>query len=261
VKRILILVFFTSVFALWQSAACAQTAASWIERGESLEQHKVYDEAVKAYTKAIELDPGAAKAYLKRGTARFAAKKTNCTEALDDLSEAIRLAPRNAEAYYQRGIVNYYLINNEQGRRDMEAAAALGHAGAREWLEKADKQGAVSADTAILSTPAIAVVHFDHNSADITASYRALLAETVKGMGDTSSSIMVSGHADSTGTNEYNRNLSMNRAAAVKEYLVEHGGVSSERITVRAYGEEMPIASNDTDEGRASNRRVEISKD
>lgn len=259
-KRILILVFFTSVFALWQSAACAQTAASWIERGDSLEQQKVYDEAVKAYTKAIELDPGAAKAYLKRGAARFAAKKTNCTEALEDLSEAIRLAPKNAEAYYQRGIVNYYLINNEQGRKDMEAAAALGHAGAREWLEKADKKGAEATDRLALSTPAIAVVHFDHNSADIAASYRALLAETVKGMGDTPSPIVVSGHADSTGTIEYNRNLSMNRAVAVKEYLVEQGGLSSERITVRSYGEEMPIASNDTDEGRAANRRVEITK-
>ena len=260
-KRILILVFFTSVFALWQSTAAAQTAASWIERGDSLEQQKVYDEAVKAYTKAIELNPGAAQAYLKRGAARFAAKKTNCTEALDDLSRAIRLDPKNAEAYYQRGIVNYYLINNEQGRKDMEAAPALGHAGAREWLAKADKQGAGATDTAALSTPAIAVVHFDHNSADIAASYRALLAETAKGMSDTPSPIVVSGHTDSTGTSEYNRNLSMNRAAAVKEYLVEHGGVSSGRITVKAYGEEMPVASNDTDEGRAANRRVEITKD
>jgi len=261
VKRILILVFFTSVFALWQSTAAAQTAASWIERGDSLEQQKVYEEAVKAYTKAIELDPGAAKAYLKRGAARFAAKKTNCTEALKDLSESIRLAPKNAEAYYQRGIVNYYLINNEQGRKDMEAAAALGHAGAREWLAKADTQGAGAADRLALSTPAITVVHFEHNSADIAASYRALLAETAKGMSDTPSSIVVSGHADSTGTMEYNRNLSMNRAVAVKEYLVEQGGLSSERITVRSYGEEMPIASNDTDEGRAANRRVEITKD
>jgi len=231
-----------------------------MERGESLERQQVYDEAVKAYTKAIELDPGAAKAYLRRGVARFAAKKTNCTEALDDLSRAIHLAPKNAEAYYQRGIINYYLINNEQGRKDMEAAAALGHAGAREWLAKADKQGAGATDRLALSTPAVAVVHFDHNSADIAASYRALLAERVKGMGDTPSPIVVSGHADSTGTIEYNRNLSMNRAVAVKEYLIEQGGLSSERITVRSYGEEMPIASNDTDEGRAANRRVEITK-
>ncbi|MBW2599471.1 MAG: OmpA family protein, partial [Deltaproteobacteria bacterium] len=57
---------------------------------------------------------------------------------------------------------------------------------------------------------------------------------------------------------KYNDALSMERANAVKAYLMQNFKISLERITVKAYGESMPIASNDTEEGRALNRRVEI---
>ena len=67
----------------------------------------------------------------------------------------------------------------------------------------------------------------------------------------------VLGHTDSTGSDAYNQTLSVNRAQSVASYL-ESRGVARARMGVRGYGESQPIASNDTEAGRAQNRRVEI---
>lgn len=69
--------------------------------------------------------------------------------------------------------------------------------------------------------------------------------------------IDVYGHTDSTGSDEYNNALSDRRAQAVADYLGSRG-VSSARMRWRGFGESQPIASNDTEQGRAANRRVEI---
>ena len=69
--------------------------------------------------------------------------------------------------------------------------------------------------------------------------------------------VRVEGHTDATGPAEYNLALSRRRAEAVRDALVE-GGVEASRLSVAALGEEQPIASNDTAEGRAINRRVQL---
>jgi outer membrane protein OmpA-like peptidoglycan-associated protein len=69
--------------------------------------------------------------------------------------------------------------------------------------------------------------------------------------------IQVEGHTDSTGSESYNMDLSARRAEAVKNILVQKG-VGPLRILTLAFGESKPIASNDSDYGRAKNRRVEI---
>ena len=69
--------------------------------------------------------------------------------------------------------------------------------------------------------------------------------------------IDVLGHTDSTGSDAYNQALSERRAQSVADYLASHG-VARARMGIRGYGETQPIASNDTDAGRAQNRRVEI---
>ena len=65
------------------------------------------------------------------------------------------------------------------------------------------------------------------------------------------------GHTDSTGSDAYNQGLSERRARSVADYLSSHG-VQSARIGTRGFGETQPVASNETEEGRAANRRVEI---
>ena len=71
------------------------------------------------------------------------------------------------------------------------------------------------------------------------------------------SSILVEGHADFTGGAGYNQGLSERRSGTVQDHLIEHG-VDSQLISAFGYGEFRPIASNDTYEGRAMNRRTEI---
>ena len=74
---------------------------------------------------------------------------------------------------------------------------------------------------------------------------------------DESLSVVAVGHTDNTGSEEYNQGLSERRAQSVKDYLVEKG-VAADRISTKGFGETKPIATNDTDEGRAQNRRVDV---
>ena len=69
--------------------------------------------------------------------------------------------------------------------------------------------------------------------------------------------ITVKGHTDSTGSEAYNQQLSEKRAVAVADFLVGKG-VNGARVTPIGYGEQLPIAGNDTEAGRLQNRRVEI---
>lgn len=68
----------------------------------------------------------------------------------------------------------------------------------------------------------------------------------------------IEGHTDSIGSDKYNLALSDRRAKSVMRYLVQRHSVSPQRLIVKGYGKNQPIASNDTDEGRLQNRRVEI---
>ena len=74
---------------------------------------------------------------------------------------------------------------------------------------------------------------------------------------ETNRSVLVEGYTDSQGTVDYNLDLSQRRANAVRDYLV-HRGYPAGRVQARGIGEADPIADNNTDEGRANNRRVEI---
>jgi outer membrane protein OmpA-like peptidoglycan-associated protein len=69
--------------------------------------------------------------------------------------------------------------------------------------------------------------------------------------------IEIGGHTDNVGTAAYNINLSGRRAEEVVKYLVSKG-IARERIQSRGYGMNVPVATNDTDEGRAQNRRTEL---
>ena len=101
-------------------------------------------------------------------------------------------------------------------------------------------------------------ITFDLNSYVIKSQFKNTLdsgATVLKTYPD--STIVVSGHTDTTGNDAINNPLSVNRANSVESYL-ESQGISSSRITSRGYGSKQPIASNATEAGRAQNRRVEI---
>jgi len=111
-------------------------------------------------------------------------------------------------------------------------------------------------DDVVLNMPGN--VTFRTDSADLNAQFYKVLdgvAQVAKKYDKTI--IEVAGHTDSTGTAEYNRQLSQRRASSVANYLVSRG-VGQARIMTAGGGEDHPIASNATDQGRAANRRVEI---
>ncbi len=81
------------------------------------------------------------------------------------------------------------------------------------------------------------------------------LAETLRKYPDTN--VLIEGHTDDKGSDDYNQSLSERRAEAVARYTIAQG-VSASRITTKGYGEAQPLASNDTDANRAQNRRVEV---
>jgi outer membrane protein OmpA-like peptidoglycan-associated protein len=113
-----------------------------------------------------------------------------------------------------------------------------------------------SGDNIILNMPGN--VTFQTNSADINAAFYQVLNSVALVLKEFDKTVVdVAGHADSTGDEAKNMELSQRRASSVGSYLAAQG-VNSQRLITVGYGETRPIASNDTPEGRSQNRRVEI---
>jgi outer membrane protein OmpA-like peptidoglycan-associated protein len=72
------------------------------------------------------------------------------------------------------------------------------------------------------------------------------------------SAIVIEGHTDAQGHDEFNQALSQRRADAVREYLLANMGLSGDRVTAAGFGEARPLATNETPEGRAKNRRIDV---
>lgn len=101
-------------------------------------------------------------------------------------------------------------------------------------------------------------VYFDTNRSEVkgaSATTLDKLAGIFKEYPNTN--ILVEGHTDSAGSEEYNAGLSQKRAESVTNYLAQQG-LSSNRFTTKWYGESQPKATNETKEGKAQNRRVEL---
>lgn len=102
-------------------------------------------------------------------------------------------------------------------------------------------------------------IQFEFDSSVLKTESYSTLDRLAKDLRDNNASVTLDGYASAEGTEEYNLNLSKDRADAVKQYLV-NAGVAASKITANGYGEANPVASNSTEEGRIQNRRVEIKR-
>ena len=103
-------------------------------------------------------------------------------------------------------------------------------------------------------------VNFEVNKAVLTPESRTVLDRVAQSLKEwTSVRVEVAGHTDSTGADDYNQNLSLLRAGAVRDYLISKG-VPAAQLESRGYGESRPIADNNTNAGRGKNRRVELER-
>jgi outer membrane protein OmpA-like peptidoglycan-associated protein len=101
-------------------------------------------------------------------------------------------------------------------------------------------------------------VNFDFDKSNIRPDAVPVLDEAVeilKAQGGVA--VVVAGHTDSVGSDPYNQKLSVRRADSVRTYLVKHG-IPANQITTEGFGESRPVTSNETADGRAQNRRVEL---
>lgn len=114
-------------------------------------------------------------------------------------------------------------------------------------------------ETEIAKTAAIArSIYFDLNSDKLQQRSYEPLDELVKILNENPTyKLSIEGHTDNTGTNEYNQDLSERRSNTVKNYLTGRG-IDASRLTAAGFGEERPVADNNTKEGRALNRRTEL---
>ena len=115
-------------------------------------------------------------------------------------------------------------------------------------------------DTVGCSCDYTLALEFAFDSAELSANDKARLDELVPVLTnpkDTSIAGVIDGYTDVTGRPEYNMGLSERRAASVDNYL-HSKGVATGRFIPHGYGETNPVASNDTEEGRAQNRRIEL---
>ena len=99
---------------------------------------------------------------------------------------------------------------------------------------------------------------FDTNKSDVKAQFAGTLDQIAATLRDNPNTIVcVIGYTDSTGSDQYNQDLSVRRAQSVTNFLTAKG-ISGARLTAAGLGEGFPVASNDTESGRAQNRRVEM---
>jgi len=129
-------------------------------------------------------------------------------------------------------------------------------------LEVPDKAGLYITNLTIkIETPktiTLQNVFFDVGKATLKPeSYKALndLVEVMKAK--TSLIIEIAGHTDNTGTPESNLKLSLDRANAVRDYLIKNS-ISPNRVQAKGYGDTEPVADNDTEQGKQQNRRTEV---
>jgi len=149
--------------------------------------------------------------------------------------------------------------------------AAVGAAGGYLWSQHMQKQKAemeqATAGTGIgvsqtadnqLKVDIPSDISFDTGRYDIKPNMRDVLDRLAGGLNQhLVTTVSIIGHTDSTGSDAINNPLSINRAAAVRDYLTARG-VSAQRIAIDGRGSRQPIADNATASGRAMNRRVEI---
>ena len=129
-----------------------------------------------------------------------------------------------------------------------------------ETPKEAPKQAPTTVEPVSVAPPNYAFnnIQFEYDSHVLKTESYAILDQISREMRkDNDATFIIDGHASIEGTPEYNMELSIDRANAVKLYLV-NSGISGNNLTVKGYGATRPSASNDTEAGRALNRRVEI---
>ena len=200
-------------------------------------------------------------AYIAQRRAVGANAKANALQSLEQkklaeldlvkLKESTSVAMR-AELSTTKGELTNAQSQAESERRARSEADRR----AQDALEKIAGLKSQQSDRGLVLTLSGSVL-FATNKSELLASAQGRLSEVARALKEDQRSITIVGHTDSQGADEYNAKLSLARAESVKNYLTSQG-VPSDRIRAEGMGETQPIADNQSADGRANNRRVEI---
>ncbi len=125
----------------------------------------------------------------------------------------------------------------------------------KEWDDIATEEKSNHTDIIVLDANKL---KFDFNSATIKEEYTPILEKLKNYIEVKNEKISIIGYTDSKGTKEYNKELSLRRAESLEEKLIDLGLSAEKIVETKGNGDNNPIASNDTEEGRAANRRIEV---
>ena len=186
-------------------------------------------------------------ATLEKQRAEVEEKKTNLAEEEDEIRKRAETLAEKEAALAQR--------KAEVAKKEADLNAKVVTLTSELEQKLADLQ-AKETERGILLT--LGDVVFESGQANLRATAMENLYPMVTFLRDhPARHILIEGHTDNVGAESYNLNLSQERAAAVQTFLLRNG-VSTERITARGYGEQYPVDTNATRDGRQKNRRVEI---
>ncbi len=199
----------------------------------------------------------------QEAAARTEAEKQRIAAEIEKMRVELEATRRAAEDAQKAAALERHRLEEQ---RKAEEARVAELANARESQQKAEEalkatlsqlaQVREEARGLIVTLPGS--IYFDVNKTEVKPAMRDRLAQIAKALASVPDRhVLVEGHTDSTGTDEYNLKLSRLRGESVRSILVA-GGVSPDRIESQGYGKTRPVASNATAAGKAQNRRVEI---
>ncbi len=173
-------------------------------------------------------------------------------------------ALKNRVANVEKSVEDLKKDSDGDGVADMfdkEPNSAAGSVvdGAGRTIKFPESTNTVTTTTVGSTATGFEAIAFEFNSSVLKTESYPTLDKLSSSLRDNGGKVTVAGHASSEGTAAYNVKLSKDRANSVKTYLV-NSGVSASNVMTKGYGETKPIASNDTEEGRMQNRRVETSR-
>jgi OOP family OmpA-OmpF porin len=174
------------------------------------------------------------------------------------------------EVLFEEGCCNVYLKLEKNNQISWVRVKAYQDAGSYQvWIvEEAEMEQDIVVDASSMFNDinaqgrvALYGIYFDFNKSDVKPESDPTLKEIAKLLADNPSlNLFVVGHTDNVGDFKYNMKLSEERADAVVKVLISKYGVDKKRLTPAGVGPLAPVTSNDTEEGRAENRRVELIK-
>lgn len=178
--------------------------------------------------------------------------------AVDSVSERDRivLQARNAEVVKQREQLKDQKADLQNQKAELQSEVDAAKQRADQLQQELADMNAKKTDRGMVLT--LGDVLFDTGKATLKPGANNTLARLSGYLKQApESNVLIEGHTDNVGSNEYNEGLSQRRAQAVQNQLLSQG-VNAQQITAVGKGEDYPVAGNDTAEGRQQNRRVEV---